>query len=369
MNAAVFLLFIFFVSVSIHLLFTLFVFKVEPSEEIDLFDDKKQSPSLAILICAHNESENIQRHIPAICNQDYHNFDVFVVDHNSLDDTSQAVVLHQEKYENLHLVSCDQNNKDLPGKRAPLWEGLQRTDHDFVLLTDADCKPLTHQWAQAMVSRAMDTQADVVVGVSPYQRTKGLLNSFIQFETFHTAMSYIAALQQGWPFMAVGRNLLVKREVLFNSLKKSVVPDVKSGDDDLLIAHLSFTNRIEYYFDKKAHVESIPKMDYDDYLVQKARHVSTAAFYRGHHQFILFLFHMSLFLVYITGIPLLVTSCIKFVLPVLILRFLILRTIYKKRQAILQLPTSLLWLPIHELLFIIIPFLGHVVGVFHKKWN
>ena len=44
-------------------------------------------PPVSIIICAHNESQNLKAHLDRILNQSYRSYEVLVISHNSSDES------------------------------------------------------------------------------------------------------------------------------------------------------------------------------------------------------------------------------------------------------------------------------------------
>src|SRR3546814_6078167 len=63
----------------------------------------------------------------------------------------------------------------------------------------------------------------------------GLLNAFIRYETFYTALNYLSFALSGMPYMGVGRNLSYKRSLFFRHKGFASHLHLRSGDDDLFV--------------------------------------------------------------------------------------------------------------------------------------
>ena len=182
-------------------------------------------------------------------------------------------------------------------------------------------------------------------------------------------MGYMAAVVQGRPYIAVGRNLLIKREVLLNEMKRAVIPGVISGDDDLLITRLSFNHSIAGLTASDAHTRSKPRKNWTSYLRQKARHVSTSPYYRMHSKFLLQLIYGFLFAFYLCLIPVIFSQYGFIGIVLFILRYIILSFIYRDRNAELNMNIKLWSFPVNEILLVLIPGISWVYSKYYHKWN
>src|SRR5690606_12086614 len=102
------------------------------------------------------------------------------------------------------------------GKKYAITLGIKAAKYDWILLTDADCRPNTNQWINAISSRFVGDK-DFVLAYSAYEQRAGFLNLFIRFETLFTAIQYIAYALAGNPYMGVGRNLAYRKAVFLEN--------------------------------------------------------------------------------------------------------------------------------------------------------
>ena len=152
MNFSLFFLLFCMLSGLIHLLTIVFIYKLkrEPKNT-----HVQKYPPLTILICARNEAHNLIEQIPIVCDQNYPNVEVLVVNHRSVDESAHLLERFEHQYANLTTIECDEDWAHLPGKRSAIWAGLQHITSAYVLLTDADCIPTSEHWAEKMMQAAM----------------------------------------------------------------------------------------------------------------------------------------------------------------------------------------------------------------------
>ncbi|HSW67778.1 MAG TPA: glycosyltransferase, partial [Bacteroidales bacterium] len=60
---------------------------------------------VSVVICAHNESENLQKNLPEILNQDYPDFEVVVVNDGSTDDSETMLLEFSNRYKHLKVIN------------------------------------------------------------------------------------------------------------------------------------------------------------------------------------------------------------------------------------------------------------------------
>lgn len=134
---------------------------------------------------------------------------------------------------------------------------------------------------------------EIVLGVSFYKKEKSFLNSFIQYETFYTAMQYLSFALIGKPYMGVGRNLAYKKDIFFKNKGFHKHVDLVGGDDDLFVNRVATPENVQICIEKDAQTLSIPKNTWKNWFRQKRRHLYIGKYYKSRHKWMLGLLHTS----------------------------------------------------------------------------
>lgn len=279
---------------------------------------------ISVIICARNERENLLQFLPLFLDQDYPTFEVIVVNDASVDDTEDVLKAFSMQYQHLKVVNVPDNDRFYGSKKFALTLGIKAATYDHVLLTDADCKPTSKQWIQAM--SAYGKGKEIILGFSAYAQRKGLLNQLIRFETFYTALQYLSFALIRVPYMGVGRNLAYKKKLFFDNKGFASHQHILSGDDDLFINEVASSSNTAIAIHEDAHTISIPKTSFKSWVRQKRRHYSAGKHYRLKHLLLLGFYHATLFLLFNTSIILLICAQIhekQMVLVALLSRYLI----------------------------------------------
>ena len=110
---------------------------------------KKSSPTfipVSIIIAARNESDNLYENLPQILRQDYPEFEVIVVNNQSIDDSGWLLTAFSRQFPNLRVVELGRHRHLRPGKKLPITLAIKAAKYEHVLLTDAYCRPASNQW-------------------------------------------------------------------------------------------------------------------------------------------------------------------------------------------------------------------------------
>lgn len=255
--------------------------------------------AVSVIVCAKNEAENVSKFVPLLAAQNYPNFEIILIDDASSDDTLDIFEEFEKQYSNVRLVKVENNEAFWGNKKFALTLGIKAAKNEYLLFTDADCRPASENWISEMSSH-FTLKKTIVLGYGGYEKIAGsFLNKIIRFETMITAVQYFSWAKAGAPYMGVGRNLAYKREEFFNQNGFIDHMKIRSGDDDLFINQAGNKVNTTISFNEEGFTYSAPKTTYKDWFFQKRRHVSTAAHYKTFDKFQLSVFFISQFLFFV----------------------------------------------------------------------
>jgi len=345
---------------SIYYIFIFSHFPLLPHQPINF-----QKSRVSVIICAKNEAENLSNNLPYILSQNYPEFEIVLINDGSSDNTLELMQRFEKEHENVKIVNV--KAVEIGNKKLALTQGIKVAAYNTLLFTDADCKPLSNNWIGKMCS-GLNTEKHLSLGYSPYKKIKGsLLNKLIRFETFMTALQYMSYAAIGKPYMAVGRNLAYHKDLFFEANGFENHMHLKSGDDDLFVNQVGNKNNTYLQIHPNSFVESLPKTNLQDWILQKRRHVSTASFYKLEHQVMLALFYISHIIFCFSTIFLIGFSYLwNIVLTTVLLKFVIQYVVIYKPAKTLRENDLLLLLPFLEILLIIFQFYIFILNLISK---
>lgn len=295
---------VFGVSALIQLLFTLLIFS-----RFTFHSSKKNNkipeslPGVSIIIAARNEEDNLYKNLPAVLNQKYPEFEVVVVNHQSVDDSKHILQAYQKQYPNLKIIDIERNHHLRNGKKLPLTVGIKGAKYDHFLFTDADCIPASDNWLRLMAGK-FGNRHQLILGYGPYSKAKGFLNFIIRFDTTFIATNYFAFAASGFPYMGVGRNMAYTRQ-LFDSVqgfKKHYA--IQSGDDDLFVKDVAKKRNYTIQFHPDSYCYSEGKASWKKWFEQKQRHYTTSSSYKVFHKLLLGIYPFTLLVMLVTFVSL-----------------------------------------------------------------
>jgi glycosyltransferase involved in cell wall biosynthesis len=235
---------------------------------------------ISVIVCAKNEEENVKKFVPLLAEQNYHTFEIVLIDDASSDNTLEIFEGFEKEYANVKLVKVENNEAFWGNKKFALTLGIKAAKYEYLLFTDADCYPTSKDWITSMSSQ-FTAQKNIVLGYGAYEKiANSFLNKIIRFETLLTATQYFAWAKIGKPYMGVGRNMAYKREEFFKVRGFMDHMKIRSGDDDLFINQAATKENTAICFLPDSFTYSEPKTSFKEWFTQKRRHVSTAKHYK-----------------------------------------------------------------------------------------
>lgn len=243
-------------------------------------------PPLSVIICAHNESENLRKNLPAILEQDYPQFEVIVINDGSTDETEELLSVLEEKYPHLYHSFTPDSARYISRKKLALTLGIKASKYEWLLFTEANCYPVNNQWLRLM-ARNFTPRTQVVLGYSGYERGKGWLHKRASFDSLFTSLRYLGLALTGKPYMGIGRNLAYRKELFFNAKGFSTYLNMQRGEDDLFINQVAHKDNTRVETDVDATIRMQPVECYKDWKEEKVSYMATARFHRGSQRWIL----------------------------------------------------------------------------------
>ena len=335
-------------------------------------------PKVSVVVCAHNERENLENYLHTLLSQDYPEYEVIVVDDESEDNSLIVLEQYARQYPNFYHTFVPQGARVISSKKLALTIGIKAAHYDYILLTDADCRPESRNWIREMMKGYDHESTEMVIGFSPYFERETLLSSLISYDTLFNGLQYMGMARAGHPYMGVGRNLSYRRSTFFNNQGFQGLLDVRAGDDDL------FVNKVTTNYRKRNHRKSnvnvvcnpdaltwsAPKTTWKQWMQQKQRHLSVSNKYTSLNKFRLTIEPFTRGMIYILLLValslgshmLMATVIMLWFIRLLIMLFVINRAAYK-----LQLGRFSLEIILYDILLPIVTLYLLTVNTFRKQ--
>lgn len=323
---------------------------------------------VSVIICARNEAKNLKEYLPDILTQNYPDYEVIVVNDCSVDDSEDVLRVFQSQFPNLKVLKLTEHPRFKTAKKFAVTLGIKAASNEILLFTDADCIPQSKDWISLMTQHYAKPNTEIVLGYSPYQKTKGFLNALVRYETFQTALNYFSFSLNGMPYMGVGRNLSYKKSLFFAGKGFAAHMHIPSGDDDLFVNQNATETNTVIEVSPESHTWSEPKDTWLSYWKQKTRHVGASKIYKKNHKL-----NLSLQAVSAMGFYLFLVLCLIFkveliaVLVIFLIRFSCQIFVYYKSLQKLQYKDLVWWFIILDPFYYIYLIAVSIASFFIKK--
>jgi cellulose synthase/poly-beta-1,6-N-acetylglucosamine synthase-like glycosyltransferase len=261
-------------------------------------------PPVSVIIAARNESDNLYENLQYVLCQDYPEFEVIVVNNQSIDDSNWILIAFARQFPHLKVVELSKSPHLRPGKKLPITLAIKAAKYEQFVLTDADCKPASNSWLREMMS-AGSAQQELVIGYSPFSKEKGFLNRLIRYDNTWLAASSFAYALGNLPYKANGRNIAYSKQLFqkTNGFKNhyALIP----GDDDLFLNDAIRYTKPALSIETRSFVHAHAPKTWSAWLRQKAKHHATAARYSFIKRLLLGIYPASVVLLWISFVALL----------------------------------------------------------------
>lgn len=238
------------------------------------------APGVSVILCAHNERENLSNYLQALLTQNYPTYEVIVVDDGSEDDTRAIIERYMVQDPRLHMTFVPYGARVLSTKKLALTLAAKAAQYEYLLLTDADCVPESNRWISEMIQPLLKEGKEISLGFGAYFEEKGHINRLVRFDTLFNGLHYLGAAICGHPYMGVGRNLAYRKSLFFESGGFTHMMNNKAGDDDLFVNHVATKRNTAVVVSRDSYTWSLAKKTMKEWWQQKRRHLSVSPNYR-----------------------------------------------------------------------------------------
>ncbi len=203
--------------------------------------DVEPKPRVSILISARNESAGIRATLDSVLAQEYDGeWDVWVADDRSDDDTPKILADYAARYPRLHILTINDIPDGVSPKKQALSKLVDICDGDILCLTDADCivKPT---WIAGLV-REFEPGIELVAGHSYIPTVPGKSSVLICMQAVETLIYRVAGtagIAMHLPLTSTGNNFAYRKSFFKSVHGFENVLKIQSGDDDLLMQKIA----------------------------------------------------------------------------------------------------------------------------------
>ncbi len=236
---------------------------------------------VSVIVSARNEAYNLAPYLQSLLTQDYPRYEVIVVDDSSEDDTSRIIEQYMLQDKRLRTTFVPRDAHVGSTKKLALTLAAKAAQYDYLLLTDADCRPESTHWISEMMHAFDDPKVEIVLGYGAYYKEHSAINRLTRYDTLFNGLHYLGAALCHHPYMGVGRNLAYRKDTFFGHGGFTRYMTEKAGDDDLLVNHIATAENTAVVLSCESITWSSSKTTLRAWLQQKRRHLSVSPRYKA----------------------------------------------------------------------------------------
>ncbi|MDL2264798.1 glycosyltransferase [Parabacteroides sp. OttesenSCG-928-G07] len=237
-------------------------------------------PPVSVIVYAKNESENLQKNLPALLTQDYPEYEVVVINDGSTDESDDVLKRFELEYKHLYHTYIPEDVKYLSRKKLALTVGIKAAKHDILLFTEANCKPLSSDWI-ASVAGKYKANTEIVLGFCAYGHHKGFLHRLIAYDNLKEGLQMFTSALVRKPYTGNGRNLSYLKALFFQHKGYQRSLALHAGDDDLFVNESANKRNTEVVYMPNSIVEMNRIERFKIWKEMKVSRAATKRYYKG----------------------------------------------------------------------------------------
>lgn len=238
-------------------------------------------PGISVIISSKNNSEELEKNLPFIMEQDYPKFEVIVVNCGSSDETDMVLKAAEQKYPQLYHTYVPAESDGVNEKKLALTLGIKAAKNEILLFTEAFCRPDTPRWIREYGKEFLQGR-DIVLGYSRLNiEKKVFMEKFIHFDNLIHHLKFISMALARKPFMGIGRNMAYKKALFYSNKGFSPILNIEGGEDDLYINRIAQGKQTGVVITPDSMTDTNGIDSFHTWRSIKSRYLYTKQFYNG----------------------------------------------------------------------------------------
>ncbi len=169
---------------------------------------------VSVIVYAKNNFEELKNLLPVLLNQNYHQFELLVVNNASTDETLDLLKEYTTMYPNVRMVNVVNNEAFWGNKKYALTLGIKASTYEYLVFIDAENKVHSNNWLLQM-SSCFTQNKTLIMGTAYYGKSKGFFNKLVRFDHSMQQMQALAWSKVGKPYSLHLPNFAFKKEEFY----------------------------------------------------------------------------------------------------------------------------------------------------------
>lgn len=176
-------------------------------EHIPVESNKAKWPRISVVITAHDNASQLERHLPTLLSQDYPGiFEVIVVAEKG-DSATEDTLKRYLNNRLLYYTFIPDSSRYMSRKKLAVTLGVKASRYEWVMLTDASSTPLSDTWLKTF-ARDMNDGNTLVMGYSNYGSDTP---PYYRFEQLRTACYVLQDAKKGIAYRNNSKNIAFRK--------------------------------------------------------------------------------------------------------------------------------------------------------------
>lgn len=194
--------------------------------------------AVSVIVYAKNHCDQLRELLEALLVQNYPDYEVIVVNDDSVDETIDVLTAYSIRYPNFTYTQIGNKVRSISHRKLALLLGVKKAKGDYILTTNAHCLPAGPNWISCMVRQFRDRNAEVVVGPICYGEKSG---AFYRFDQFRRMRALLGVSLMNCQYAAWSQNMAFTKEAFWRYEKEAALKflNLAPGEDDIFVSCIS----------------------------------------------------------------------------------------------------------------------------------
>lgn len=215
----------------------------------------ENQPPVSILITAHDNLAELERNLPMFLRQQYAaDYQVIVVCQSTDGETQDFLKRTAAENPHLYYTYIPESSRYMSRKKLQITLGVKAAKHEWIILTEPNCRPSNDKWLQTMVRQCQDPNHLVLGYVALDEDTK----SVRRFDSIRKAYYVLRRAQQTYGYRSHMPNVAFRKSDFMKEQGYQGNLEYVRGEYDFLV------NKYALYGD------TATELDCDAWLIREA---------------------------------------------------------------------------------------------------
>lgn len=194
--------------------------------------------AVSVIVYAKNHCDQLRELLEALLVQNYPDYEVIVVNDDSVDETIDVLTAYSLRYPNFTYTQIGNKVRSISHRKLALLLGVKKAKGDYIITTNAHCIPAGPNWISCMVRQFKDKNVDAIVGPVCFGEKSG---AFYRYDQFRRMRRLLALTLMSRPFAAWSQNMAFTKESFWKYEKQDALKylNLAPGEDDIFVSAIS----------------------------------------------------------------------------------------------------------------------------------